>query len=35
MPVAIDLEDTANLKDKVFEIINSTIIRLNGKGAVL
>jgi hypothetical protein len=35
MPFEIDLEKTDNLKQAVMDILNSTVIRLTGKGSIL
>jgi hypothetical protein len=35
MPIEIDLDNTDDLKATVEDIVDSTLIRLNGKGAIM
>jgi hypothetical protein len=35
MPIEIDLDNTDDLKAAIENIVDSTIIRLNGKGAIM
>jgi ribosome biogenesis protein UTP30 len=35
MPIEIDMRNEDKLKDAVMEVLNSTVIRLTGKGAVV
>ena len=35
MPIEIDMENTENLQETVQNIVNSTIIRITGKGTLM
>lgn len=35
MPIEIDVENSSDLRETVLNALNSTIIRLTGKGAIM
>lgn len=35
MPIEIDIENTENLREAILNVLNSTVIRLSGKGAIM